>query len=122
MKKKISILVVALGVLAFLTMAAQREASKETPKKTSKNTTLEIKGMTCGGCLAAVKVQLKKTEGVLSYDVSLEKAETDVSYEPDKTDPVKIAASVSKTGFTAKVKKEEEQEEEEDMAALRCCP
>jgi copper chaperone CopZ len=36
--------------------------------------------MTCGGCVAAVKVQLKRTEGVSAYDVSLEKAEADVTY------------------------------------------
>ncbi len=26
--------------------------------------TLEVEGMTCGGCVAAVKLQLKKTDGV----------------------------------------------------------
>lgn len=30
--------------------------------------TLKIEGMTCGGCVAAVKVQLKKTEGVTAYE------------------------------------------------------
>ena len=67
-------------------------------------TTLAIKGMTCGGCVAAVKVQLKRTEGVSAYDVSLEKAEADVTYDPAKTDPKRIAASVSQTGFEASVK------------------
>ncbi len=70
----------------------------------SANTTLAIKGMTCGGCVAAVKVQLKKTEGVSAYEVSLEKAEAQVTYDPAKTEPKKIAESVSKTGFEASVK------------------
>ncbi|PYQ47797.1 MAG: hypothetical protein DMF78_22805 [Acidobacteria bacterium] len=60
--------------------------------------------MTCGGCVAAVKVRLKRTEGVSAYDVSLEKAEANVTYDPAKTDPKKIAESVSKTGFEASVK------------------
>lgn len=67
-------------------------------------TTLTIKGLTCGGCAAAVKLQLKRTEGVTAYDVSWEKGEAEVSYDPAKTDPQKIAASVSKTGFKATVK------------------
>jgi copper chaperone CopZ len=68
-------------------------------------TTLTIKGMTCGGCAAGVRIQLKKTEGVTAYEVSFEKGEAEVTYDPAKTTPEKIAASVSKTGFTASVKK-----------------
>lgn len=93
MMKTLSVLAVAALGLAPMAQAA----------KTAK-TTLAIKGMTCGGCVAAVKVQLKKTEGVSVYDVSLEKAEADVTYDPAKTEPKKIAASVSKTGFEASVK------------------
>jgi copper chaperone len=70
----------------------------------SAKTTLAIKGMTCGGCVGAVKIQLKKTEGVSAYEVSLEKAEAQVTYDPAKTEPKKIAESVSKTGFEASVK------------------
>jgi copper chaperone len=67
-------------------------------------TTLRVEGMTCGGCVAAVKIQLKRTEGVTAYEVSLEKAEADVSYDSEKTTPKKIAESVSKTGFKVSVK------------------
>jgi copper chaperone CopZ len=81
-------------VLASLAAAAESTA----------RTTLSIKGMTCGGCVAAVKLQLKKTDGVLAYQVSLEKAEADVTYDRGRTEPKKIAESVSKTGFQASVK------------------
>ena len=66
--------------------------------------TLKVEGMTCGGCVAAVKVQLKKTAGVTAYEVSLEKGEADVTYDSAKTDPGKIAESVSQSGFHATVK------------------
>ena len=82
-------------VLASLSLAGAGEPAK---------TTLKVEGMTCGGCVAAVKVQLKRSEGVTAYDVSLEKGEAEVSYDPAKTTPEKIAESVSKTGFTASVK------------------
>lgn len=55
-----------------------------------------------------VKIQLKRTEGVTAYEVSLEKAEAEVGYDPAKTTPEKIAESVSKTGFKASVKKSAE--------------
>jgi copper chaperone len=67
-------------------------------------TTLTIKGMTCGGCVAAVKLQLRRTAGVTAYEVSLDKGEADVAFDPAKTDPGKIAESVSATGYAATVK------------------
>ena len=91
------VLSLALGFVTVSALVFAGEPSK---------TTLTIKGMTCGGCVAAVKVQLKKTEGVTAYEVSLEKGEAEVSYDPAKTAPEKIAESVSKTGFQASVKGE----------------
>ena len=73
-------------------------------------TTLTIKGMTCGGCVATVKLQLKRTKGVTGYEVSLARGEADVSYDPTRTDPKKIAVSVSRTGFEAAVKAEEKKD------------
>ena len=67
-------------------------------------TTLKIEGMTCGGCVPAVKVQLKKTEGVVAYDVSFEKGEAVVTYDPAKTSPARIAESVTTTGYATLVK------------------
>jgi len=93
MKKALSVLAVAALGLVSVTQATD-----------SAKTTLAIKGMTCGGCVASVKIQLKRTEGVSAYDVSLEKAQADVTYDPAKTDPKKIAESVSKTGFEASVR------------------
>ena len=67
-------------------------------------TVLTIKGMTCGGCVAAVKLRLKKVKGVVAYEVSLEKGEAEVTYDPGQTDPDAIAAAVSEIGFKATVK------------------
>ena len=69
-------------------------------------TTLRIQGMTCGGCVAAVNLQLERTEGVTAYEVSFEKAEAQVAYDPARTTPGKIAEAVSTTGFAATVKDE----------------
>lgn len=74
------------------------------PSNKEDMTTLTVKGMTCGGCVATVKLKLKKTKGVLAYEVSLEKGEAEVTYDPALTNPEAIAAAVSETGFTATVK------------------
>ncbi len=92
-----------MSALASLALAAALSAGAAEP---AAKTTLTIKGMTCGGCVAAVKLQLKRTEGVTAYEVSLEKGEAAVTYDAGRTDPEKIAESVSKTGFEASIKKE----------------
>jgi copper chaperone CopZ len=88
-------MVVLLGLLAAAGPAAGGEDTAETR--------LAIEGMTCGGCVAAVKVQLGRTQGVTAYDVSLSDAKATVTYDPARTTPSEIAASVSKTGFRATV-------------------
>jgi copper chaperone CopZ len=93
-------LTLGLMMLGLLTAAFPAAGGDATAK-----TTLTIEGMTCGGCAAGVKIQLKRTEGVTAYEVSFEKGEAEVSYDPAKTTPEKIAASVSTTGFAAAVKK-----------------
>jgi len=92
-----------LRVAAAVALPPAADPAGETAKAT-----LSIKGMTCGGCVAAVKVQLKKTEGVTAYDVSLEKGEAEVTYDPAKTEPKRIGESVSRTGFEARPKDEKE--------------
>jgi copper chaperone CopZ len=100
MTRKIPFTLAGLGLSLALGSSALAEPAK---------TKLAIQGVTCGGCVATVKLQLKKTEGVTTYEVSLEKAEAEVTYDPARTDPKKIAESVSKTGFPASVKEEQKE-------------
>jgi copper chaperone CopZ len=93
--------------LLTLTLALLASASFGIGGDPTAKATLTIKGMTCGGCVAAVKLQLRRTEGVIAYEVSLETGVAEVTYESAKTDPEKIAESVSKTGFQATVKGQE---------------
>lgn len=70
----------------------------------SQTTTLEIRGMTCGGCVARVEERLARVPGVVGYEVSLENNEARVSYDPAATTPEVIVAAVAETGFGASLK------------------
>lgn len=105
MRRAGSLLVAVLAAAAFVWAAE------------TATTTLKIEGMTCGGCVPAVKLQLKRTEGVVAYEVSFEKGEAVVRYDPAKTTPAKIAESVTKTGYTATVKGQAEPEKEAQAPA-----
>ena len=93
---------VGLLALAIAAVAVPPTSAGDDPA----HTTLTVNGMTCGGCVATVQLQLKRTAGVEKYEVSLERGEADVTYDASATTPEKIAASVSKTGFKAQVKPE----------------
>jgi copper chaperone len=99
-RSRFALALVALFVLSIAAMAWSKDADPADPART----VLTIKGMTCGGCVAAVKLRLKKVKGVTAYDVSLDKGEADVTYDPAQTSPEAIAAAVSETGFKAAVK------------------
>ncbi len=101
---KRSILLVSLVAALFVLPLSVPSLLAAPSSDASGRTTLTISGMTCGGCVATVKLKLKKTAGVTAYEVSLDRGEADVTYDPAKTDPKKIADSVSETGFTASVK------------------
>jgi mercuric ion binding protein len=61
--------------------------------------TLRIEGMSCEPCASAVESQLGEAEGVTGYQVSYERAEARLSYDPARTTPEKIIRTLGVTGF-----------------------
>ncbi len=61
--------------------------------------TLPVKGMTCMGCVSSVKRVLGSIPGVGSAEVSLEKAQAEVTYNPDKTGPDALKAAIMDAGY-----------------------
>jgi copper chaperone len=62
-------------------------------------TTLRINGMTCGGCVRSVKNVLEGIQGVSSADVSLEKAQATVTFDPMQADLNKMKEAVTDAGY-----------------------
>ena len=61
--------------------------------------TLGISGMTCGGCVKSVTNVLKAQEGVTKAEVSLEKRNAVVDYDPAKVALEQLKRSVAEAGF-----------------------
>lgn len=60
---------------------------------------LPITGMMCGGCVAAVKAALESVPGVENADVSLEKKEAVVTYDPATATADEMKKAVEKAGY-----------------------
>lgn len=62
-------------------------------------TTIPVRGMTCMGCVSSVKRVLGAIDGVAQADVSLEKAEATISYDPAKTALPAIKSAITDAGY-----------------------
>ncbi|GBC81595.1 Copper-exporting P-type ATPase A [bacterium HR10] len=63
---------------------------------------LEVGGMTCGGCAAALASALEALPGVRSATASYEKGEATVEYDPERVRLEKLVEAVKEAGFTVK--------------------
>lgn len=61
--------------------------------------TVNIKGMTCGGCVNSVKGVLEKISGVSSVDVSLEQNRAIISFDPAQAKPEQFKSAIEDAGF-----------------------
>ncbi|KAF7271816.1 hypothetical protein GWI33_015361 [Rhynchophorus ferrugineus] len=64
---------------------------------------VQIKGMTCGSCVAAIEKHVIKIPGCHKILVSLLAAKADVQFDPSLVTPPDIAASITELGFPSSV-------------------
>ncbi len=60
---------------------------------------VKIGGMTCSGCVRSVTQVLQALPGVEAVDVSLEKSEAQVRYDPARVEPDAFRRAVESAGF-----------------------
>ena len=68
--------------------------------------TLHIEGMTCAGCVLAVRKVLTKLDGVREADVSYETKQAFVIFDSSKVTVEQMIAAVKTLGYTATVRTE----------------
>ena len=68
------------------------------------STTLKVEGMTCSSCAPIVASAAKKLDGVSEARVTFETGLAELTYDPRKIDPAKLAAALAKaTGYKVTV-------------------
>ena len=63
---------------------------------------LKVNGMTCGGCVRSVTNVLKALPGVAGADVSLEKSQANVTFDPTRTSPGALRKAIEDAGYEAR--------------------
>jgi len=62
-------------------------------------TVLKVDGMTCGGCVRSVTNVLKTLPGVADAQVSLEKSEAKVTFDPAMANPAALRKAIEDAGY-----------------------
>lgn len=65
---------------------------------------IAVEGMHCDSCAAGIRVTLRRTSGVISAEVSYQRKEAVVDYDPEKITPNKIVETINNLGYKAKIK------------------
>ncbi|HWT02877.1 MAG TPA: mercuric transporter MerT family protein [Pyrinomonadaceae bacterium] len=108
--------VAAIAVLAFALspyyagalarrLSARPAAPSSATQPATARVTFKVSGMTCAGCEATIRLALEKTAGVRSAEVSYDRGEAVVEYDPAATTPEKLRDAISETGYPAELKK-----------------
>ena len=92
-------------IFGFSVIISAQDKPKDETKVEKK--TFEVKGMTCQGCVNTVETKLGKIDGVEKYDVSLEKGEAEVEYDPNKVNSEKIEKEFEKSPYKVTGKEKE---------------
>jgi copper chaperone CopZ len=64
--------------------------------------TFKVEGMTCVSCETTIKLALQRTPGVRRTEVSYDRGEAVVEYDPQKTNHNKLRDAINRTGYTVK--------------------
>lgn len=77
--------------------------TEASPSQTAsvRSATLAIQGMDCAACTAAIRIALKKLDGVKEARVSFDEKRAVVDYEPAKVTPAQLVEAINKLGYKA---------------------
>jgi copper chaperone CopZ len=71
-----------------------------TPSAGMEKATFKVKGMTCASCETTIKLALERDPGVGRAEVSYDRGEAVVEYDPRKTGPEKLRQAIDDTGYS----------------------
>lgn len=119
-RARVTIIIVCAFVAAvlagsFMQMSYKANAATAAATAKAERAVISIEGMSCTNCAKGIKAMLKRTAGVISAEVSFERREAVVDYDPERTTREKILQVIDNMGYKASPK-------ESTLAAIQNCP
>ncbi len=103
------IVILCIMVIMFISGLIERGqysriSAAITAETKTERVVITIEGMACTSCAAGIKAMLKRTPGVVSAEVSFERKEANVEYNPADTSREKIVESITNMGYKVRLK------------------
>jgi copper chaperone len=95
--------VAGLGLAGALAMGGMvsEEVTQALTAEATKVATIQVEGMTCGGCAIGVRTALKRLDGVAGAEVSYEDQRAVVTFDPEKVSTDRMLEAIREFGYTA---------------------
>jgi copper chaperone CopZ len=91
--------------LASRFMNVNASSAMQNEQRRRAQTTFKVCGMTCAGCELTIKIALERTPGVRRAEVSYERGEAAVEYDPGIVTPEKLRSVINETGYVCQTPK-----------------
>ena len=76
--------------------------TNEAATASTETVTIQVQGMDCSACEAPIKATLQQTPGVRNADVSYQRGDARVQFDPKQTNVEQIKRAINSTGYKAK--------------------
>ena len=84
-------------------LAGKRAQKEERAMSSTKETILDVDGMTCGSCVRHVEGALRTLEGVDAIEVKLREGKVRVQHDPAKAPVKEMIEALGEAGYESRV-------------------
>ncbi len=92
---------------------AQEKATAVSPNTATETTAISLSGLWCPSCAWLINERLDRSPGIQTAEVNFIRREALVTYDPERTDPRRIARQIKKFGYGARLEDDNPYNEEE---------
>ena len=102
---KLATALFALALVAILTIppAIGNSNNSQTTVPEEEEVVIQIEGMTCSACATGVAASLRRVEGVIEAEVSIEPPEAHIRYDTSETSAEALLEVIEELGYEAEI-------------------
>ena len=95
----------ALAMVAIVTIPAAlgNSNSPQTTMPEEEEVVIQIEGMTCSACATGVAASLRRVEGVIEAEVSIDPPEAHILFDPSATSTEALVEAIEDLGYEAEI-------------------
>jgi len=93
----------ALVAILIIPVATGNPNSPQTNLAEEEEVVIHIEGMTCSACANGIAASLRRVEGVVEAEVSIDPPEAHIQFDPSETSPEALVEAIEDLGYQAEI-------------------